>query len=263
MRYGILQRSEVSASDPDRSVVRTRRRARRQRGHLMAGLMAALTIMLIFTTIVFQDWQDVLRRDLEAEMIFRAHEIARAIHRYRKDHGGQGPPSLEQLGKPGPRGQYYVRRLYEDPLVKDGKWGLLYMGPGGTIVDPAAVEAETLGGEVLGLKNVESLADKVDVRRVEGQREEAPVGLPIAGVKSLATEHPFRVYKGLTEYSQWLFTYLDLEVPAAGQGGQGRQPGQPGQRGFGGQQGRPGQGGLSGRGPNNRPGSQRQPPRKP
>ena len=46
-------------------------------------------------------------------------------------------------------------------------------------------------------------------------------GLPIAGVKSLADDSPFRYYKGLTEYNQWLFSYFDLE--GAGQPGQGGQ----------------------------------------
>jgi hypothetical protein len=203
----------------------------------MAGLMAALTIMLIFTTIVFQDWQDVLRRDLEAEMIFRAHEIARAIHRYRKDHGGQGPPSLEQLGKPGPRGQYYLRRMYEDPLVKDGVWGLLYMGPGGTIIDPTAQEEQQgpLGTSLMA----QSLAKAEDRSKGLAQAN-APgeqVGLPLAGVKSLSEEEPFRVYNGFADYSQWLFTYLDLETglaKAPGQPGGPRQGAAPGAgRGFG------------------------------
>jgi hypothetical protein len=34
----------------------------------------------------------------------------------------------------------------------------------------------------------------------------------IAGVRTLCEEDPFRVYNGLTEYSEWMFTYLDLEA---------------------------------------------------
>ena len=37
--------------------------------------------------------------------------------------------------------------------------------------------------------------------------------MPIGGVKSLCTEQPFRVYKGRTEYREWLFTLLDLMAP--------------------------------------------------
>ena len=53
------------------------------------------------------------------------------------------------------------------------------------------------------------------------------MGLPIAGVKSLSEDRPFRVYNGLTDYAQWLFTYFDLEVQRLP--GQGNRP-RPGQR---------------------------------
>ena len=42
-----------------------------EKGHLMAGLLVLLAIMLIFSTVVFQDWQDLAHRENEAEMIFR------------------------------------------------------------------------------------------------------------------------------------------------------------------------------------------------
>jgi len=128
------------------------RRLEHQRGHLMAGLMVTVAIMLIFSTVAFQEWSSVLRRDNEAEMMFRAQDIVRAIQRYRRDHGGSGPLKLELLMEPGPNGQYYLRRLYEDPLVPDGKWGLLYLGPGGQILDPnAQLDESGLGGLGSGL----------------------------------------------------------------------------------------------------------------
>ena len=61
-------------------------RDRRQKGALMAGVVAMLAVSLIWSAIAFQAWIDVLRRDNEAEMIFRAEEIVRAIQRYRRDH---------------------------------------------------------------------------------------------------------------------------------------------------------------------------------
>jgi type II secretory pathway pseudopilin PulG len=222
----------------------------------MAGLMAGLTIMLILSTVAFQAWSDVLRRDNEAEMIFRAQDLVRAIQRYRRDHGGAGPPKLEQLLESGPKGQYYLRKLWEDPLVADGKWGLLYIGPGGQVIDPSAAPDATgmgglsqmggarglgqgpggsqgLGGQpsrlnqpggMQGNNSRSGLPDSPLNRGNSNQLE----GLPIAGVKSLCEEKPFRVYNGLTEYSQWLFTYLDLErqtVPGQGQGQGQRQLG--------------------------------------
>jgi type II secretory pathway pseudopilin PulG len=253
------------------------RRRKSQGGYLMAALAAAVAVMVIFSTLAFQAWVDVLRRDNEAEMIFRAQDLVRAIQRYRRDHGGVAPQKLEDLMEPGQKGQYYLRQLWKDPLVRDGKWGLVYVGPAGQIIDPNAEQQDIglggrpgLGGGIGGRRD--SIFDR---DQGEGERDSSGgsanqagaqfgqqgqpgqqqqfrsllgddpsadphaggkqiAGLPIAGVRSLSEEDPFRVHNGLTEYQEWLFTYLDLEqaqVPGRGRqpGGQvGRQPGQPG-----------------------------------
>ncbi|HKQ61757.1 MAG TPA: type II secretion system protein [Candidatus Polarisedimenticolaceae bacterium] len=199
---------------------------RGERGHLMAGLVAGIAIMIIFTTLAAQAWLEVVRRDNEAEMIFRAQEIVRAIQRYRRDHGGLAPEKLEQLMEPGPRGQYYLRHLYKDPLVPGGKWGLLYVGPGGAILDPSAMAEEGdqagIGGGIGGLLNPPPSPEGQPPNEGGGVQPMKPLqsafggsgeqaGLRIAGVKSLSKDSPFRYYKGLSDYSEWLFTYLDLE----------------------------------------------------
>jgi type II secretory pathway pseudopilin PulG len=205
----------------------------------MAGLMAGVAIMLIMSSVAFQAWSDVLRRDNEAEMIFRAQDIVRAIQRYRRDHGGAGPDSLERLMEPGPKGQYYLRRLYEDPLVPDGKWGLLYIGPGGGIIDPNAVTQTGFGEGGLGMQGSQmgkgkgkgfGLQSGMNQAGQQGQLGQGGQpgkggmgGMLIAGVRTLSEEEPFRVYNGLTEYSEWMFSYLDLEQQ--GQQRRGRQRG--------------------------------------
>ena len=55
-------------------------RRRRERGHLMVGLVAMVAIMMILSGQAVQEWTDVLRRDNEAEMMFRAQEILSLIH---------------------------------------------------------------------------------------------------------------------------------------------------------------------------------------
>jgi hypothetical protein len=206
-----------------------------EQGHLMAGLIAAITIMLLFSTITFQAWEDVIRRDNEAEMIFRGKEIARGIMRYRKDHAGMGPLTLEQLAEPGPQGQYYMRRLYEDPLVKDGKWGLLYLGPGGNIIDPSAqLKQPEQGLPALnaGFDRAAPVGDQLEQVGVSGGNS-GGIGIPIAGVKTLCTDDPFRMFNGVLDYSQWQFTYIDLQTGLAS----ASAPGRGMQRGVGGQAG--------------------------
>jgi hypothetical protein len=229
----------------------------------MAGLMAGIAIMLIFSTRIFQAWEDVLHRDNEAEMIFRAQDIVRGIQRYRQDHGGAGPLKLEDLMEPGPRGQYYLRRLYEDPLVPNGKWCLLYVAPDGSILDPTGAPAAPPGLEgprsifdddaeddrrgpgrgrgrrparsrlqgAAGAQGLQGTGDgglqtpgpPVDLSQTDPTE---PSGLPIAGVKSLSQALPFRFYKGQTSYGEWRFTYLDLEQMQVPGQGQNLAPGQ-------------------------------------
>jgi uncharacterized membrane protein YgcG len=234
----------------------------------MAGVMVLLALMLIFSTVVFQSWEEVLRRDNEAEMIFRGEEIVRAIQRYRKDYGTP-PAKLEDLLEPGPKGNYYIRQLYKDPLVKDGKWGMLYAGPGGEVIDPNAGHVRLMGDDELDLLGVEEGArarkrsDRAEQRgrtgpggapgggfqplrdasmgsEVAGGRQYA--GLPLAGVKSLCRDDPFRVFKGQKRYQDWLFTWIDLEKPKLP--GQEGRPGGRGGRGQGGAFG--GAGGIGG-----------------
>jgi len=188
-------------------------RRSREAGHLMAGVMVMLALMLIFSTVIFQSWDQLLRRDNEAEMIFRAEEYSRAILRYRKAHSAP-PVKLEQLLEPGPRAQYFLRRLYKDPLVKDGRWGLLYVGGNGQIVDPNGLHIGAnagMQGNVDQARVEQALRDAaggIDVRRsaqsgtgqmaleseVAGGRQFA--GLTIAGVKTLCTDEPFRIIDG-------------------------------------------------------------------
>ena len=99
----------------------------RPMGPLMVGVVVLVSLMLIYSTVALQDWKDVIRRDDEAEMIFRAREIVRGLRRYQQDRGAL-PTDLELLKEPGSKGQYFIRRLYDDPLVTDGKWGLLLSG---------------------------------------------------------------------------------------------------------------------------------------
>ena len=249
---------------------------RTESGHLMVGLVAAVAVMMILTLVAEQLWKDVLRRDLEAEMIFRAQDIVRALKRYRTDHGGKLPMELKEMMEPGPRGAYYLRKLWKDPLVKDGKWGLLYASPQGGYLDPNAPPGtdpmQPLGlpaGAAPGQQPLQPKQpqqprapdDSKSRPDQEGSDESSPgrrpeepgslrtrfgkgtqemTGLPIIGVKSLCSKKPFRVINDQSEYALWRFTVIDLDQPIRpGQGPGGVNPPNPGQ----GLPGTPGPGG--------------------
>jgi type II secretory pathway pseudopilin PulG len=200
----------------------------------MVGLVAAIAILMIFSAVGGQAWKERLRRENEAEMMFRAQEISRAILRFQKAQG-RLPLKLEDLMEPGPQGQYFLRRPYEDPLVRSGEWGLLFQAPGGGILDPNAPAPEE-EIPVIAISTSRPIDPaKALAPTLQGQQ---PTGLPIVGVKSLATERPFRVYRGQRDYALWQFTLYDYQpqaarqpgtpqVPAGAPGGRPRAPGDP------------------------------------
>jgi type II secretory pathway pseudopilin PulG len=108
-------------------------------GTILIVLMIGVAIASIALTAVVQIWSTTWRRDSEEELIFRGKQYGQAILAYQKEHGGQYPINLEDLYKPGPRRLRYVRKLFKDPIARDGKWGLVYLAPGGqSIYDPGA-----------------------------------------------------------------------------------------------------------------------------
>lgn len=197
--------------------------ARKQRGALIVALMAGIAIMMILSTVAVQTWSDVARRDKEAEMIFRAQDIVRALKRFQLDKG-KLPTELKELTEPGQKGQYFIRRLWKDPLVKGGQWQLLYAGPAGGLFDPSAPElapAPPTGG--LGQTGLTgqtpappggSTAGTFPPIGKTGDGSAETTGLPIAGVKTKCTDHPFRVYKEKSAYKEWVFSIFDLDPQA-------------------------------------------------
>src|SRR5262245_54504534 len=111
-------------------------------GHLLVGLMVLVAVMMILLTVTAQSWTFLDRRDNEAELIFRGEQYANAIEFYRKETQ-QYPMELKVLNQRGPHRHRFIRKLYKDPLSKDGKWGLLYMSPTGKgFINPYATRRD-------------------------------------------------------------------------------------------------------------------------
>jgi type II secretory pathway pseudopilin PulG len=214
-----------------------RRKRDGERGALLVAVMAGLAIMMILSAVAVREWGQVLRRDNEAEMMFRAQDLVRGLKRFQKDKG-RLPNELKELSEPGSKGQYFVRQLWKDPLVKDGKWQLLYAGPQGGLFDPTMTgdgsgdpsQTNPFGNpsgqqqdNPGGMQSVPSMKGKSGMNPGDD-----PSGLPIAGVKTKCKDMPFRVYKQKTQYSEWVFSVFDMETQQGAAPG-APNPGQPGQ----------------------------------
>jgi type II secretory pathway pseudopilin PulG len=98
-----------------------RRRSNRESGAILIVFMVTLAVAAIALGAAVQAWSTTWRRENEEELIFRANQYVDGIIAYRKEHGGMFPLKLEELYKPGPRRLRYIRRLYKDPIIPDGK----------------------------------------------------------------------------------------------------------------------------------------------
>jgi type II secretory pathway pseudopilin PulG len=90
-------------------------------GYAMAALLVSIAIMSIMATMAIPAWRAAAKREKEAELIFRAGQVAHAIEKFRRKVGGGAyPPDLDFLVR-----QKYLRKKYKDPMTKDGEWRIV------------------------------------------------------------------------------------------------------------------------------------------
>jgi type II secretory pathway pseudopilin PulG len=137
----------------------------------MAALLVGLSIMCVMLSAALPVWRTAIRREREAELIFRGEQYARAVGLFQRKYAGTFPPSVDALleGR-------FLRRRYLDPIT-GGDFQLLYVGvPSGD-----------------GRRGGAAPSAVADGRR------------GILGVVSRSTEAPLRLYLGRGRYSEWMF----------------------------------------------------------
>ena len=243
---------------------------RSEAGHLLVGLMVLIAVMMILMTVAAQSWVFIMRRDAEAEMIFRGEEYARALQFYKNELGSY-PLDLKVLMQRGPHRHRFIRRLYKDPLANDGTWGKLYLSPTGKgFINPYASRRGTdpfgnpaegpfpgggprAGGGLKPLNDPMAMMDGLRSRNRGAEGEEDPSGysemtpeefearggeqqgLPIVGVVHKTRESGLKIYKNLANLNDWAFTVLLEGQETVGQPAVAGAPGQqkPLQQGIG------------------------------
>lgn len=88
-------------------------------------LLGAILIIGIATAGVAELWTTQIKREKEAELLFRLGEFRRAIARYRADHN-RLPKELKDLLEDRTQLQTrrYLRRIYTDPMTGKADWSL-------------------------------------------------------------------------------------------------------------------------------------------
>jgi hypothetical protein len=101
--------------------------------------MVGITVMLIMLTAAAQSWTFRIRREMERELIFRGEQYVKGLQLWRDKTGGFPVGDLKPLAEKGPDGSRVMRKLYTNPLDKEGRWQYLLLHPGGNgFINPCA-----------------------------------------------------------------------------------------------------------------------------
>lgn len=229
---------------------------RGEAGYNLVILMVAVTVLNILVAAALPLWSTQIKREKEAELVFRGLQYAEAIRIF-QTRFGRHPVRLEELIEVKPRS---IRQLWKDPMVENGKWELIFAGP---TQDPN-VPPQGQGGQAPPPPpqgqdpNQQLPGDSMSPDLNAGEGETVTIG-PIIGVRSRSTEESLMTWNGRQRYDQWHFR-ADMLLMAANRAGFGEQTGPPSlssrwigrplRRGFaGGGQGLPPPGGLGGQPP--------------
>lgn len=186
-------------------------------GYTLVALLVAMTVASILIASVLPLASAQAQREREAELVFRGLQYAEGIRVFRRRFG-RYPNTLKELAEVKPRS---VRKLWKDPMTKDGEWGIISL-EGTPIIPPGG----TGGGT--GLRPAPTPTPRPtprpDPRRTPNPGEGGTAG-PVMGVYSKSTDKGYRLWEGREAYNEWRFTEASLTGKATTESGTGPGPG--------------------------------------
>ena len=168
----------------------------RPSGTTLLILLVIISFLTVALLVALPVWTTEIQREREEELVFRGGQYVEAIRLFQKKNPGTFPRDLKELLK-----QRCLRRLYPDPMTKDGRWNILLDlgGAAGPVEPPSrrrAGQPDRGGG--------------ASVRQilVVPEASLAAIGNPrVIGVASASPQKSFRVFEENETYDTWLFYY--------------------------------------------------------
>lgn len=205
-----------------------------ERGYTLVIVVLVIALMSILMAVAVQTVDFQMRREREAELIFRGEQYVEAIRLYRMKYG-RYPMRMKEIWEADPR---VVRKKWKDPITDSENWGLIFLGQEGR-----RIGAENpLGGTPSPTQTVTYEGSGLD----RGERDEGgmtgPDGEkigPIVGVHSTSCDESIKIYEGRTTYCEWQFVFREVRGgggprPPSGGFPPGKTPTVPGGGGGGG-----------------------------
>lgn len=195
----------------------------------MVALLVAMSVMGVMMSVALPAWTTAVRREKEAELIFRGEQYARAIALFQRKNGNAVPPSVDVLVN-----QKFLRKRYKDPITGQD---FVLLTPGmpipGQATPPAGGRGSATGrGGAPDPRETERAA--ADAKRALDSRAREINALPgstnqqgsFIGVMSRSTDTSLRLYNGRDKYNEWVFLGTQQSNRAGGVPG-GATPGGP------------------------------------
>jgi type II secretory pathway pseudopilin PulG len=199
-------------------------RGRGEAGYNMVMLIMAVTILNIMVAAVLPLMSTDIQRQKEEELVFRGFQYAEAIRIFHARFQ-RYPIKLEELLEMKPRS---IRQLWKDPMTKDGKWGLVFLGGGTTAPptdptggglnpgDPRKPNDPKKPGDPKGPKNPKDPKKPDDPEGPDPEGTDGGLNTPkngevvatgpILGVYSKSHKKSHLILYGHEHYNEWQFT---------------------------------------------------------
>lgn len=162
-------------------------------------MMAVFVISLGFL-VAAPLWQTEIQREKEEELIFRGRQYVEAVRIFNKKNPGRFPASLKDL-----LDKKCIRRLYKDPMSRDGQWNVILAPAGAGGMAPG-------GGPMAGNPAGGQAAQEV---LVAPERALAAIkNARVLGVVSTSTAKSIKIWNDQESHDKWLFYYgMDPKKP--------------------------------------------------
>ena len=177
-----------------------------QEGFTLAAVLVLLTIIAVMVAYtVPEQWSMVMKREREKQTIFLMKQYARAIKAWSMKNGGM-PTSLDQIVQA--KSPRVIRGTGKWPCPLTGKEDDWILVPFGAIQNPPGA-GQTTQQQPSKLNKQASPRDYVG---------------PFVGVRPAAEGPSLITFNGATDYGEWVYTVLDLEVEIATKNAAGSAP---------------------------------------
>lgn len=215
----------------------------------MAALLIGLSVMAVLMGAALPVWSQQMKREREAELIWRGQQYARAVGLFQRKYANTFPPTIDVLVE-----QRFLRKKYKDPITNEDFQPIPAGGgvPGqGQPAGPPG-QAPQNRGPLAGI-NMQGGSQGGSAARsitqggvttstftpigpstvggfVQGQGPGPSIG--IQGVVSKSKDSSIKVYNGRTKYNEWAFVYMATAQGIMPPGQQGGFPGGTQRPGF-------------------------------